>query len=122
MHTYPLAMYAAAKLYEILGLPAYYERLEQFSHMELFSCKKGDTVVIFEEKNSHNLHLVKNLKAGGLKVIHLEPKSKNKISQFLFFTFLAQLTPLMIAKKKHQKECHFVTAKKLRKISDNMIY
>ena len=122
MHTYPIAMYAAAKLYEILGFPAYYEKLEQFSHMELFSCKKGDTVVIFEERNSHNSKLLTNLKTGGLNVIHPVPPSKNKISQFLFFTFLAQLTPLFIAKKTHQKECYFVTAKKLRKISDNMIY
>jgi len=106
----------------VLGLPAYYEKLEQFSHMELFSCKKGDTVVIFEEKNSHNSKLLANLKTAGLNVIHPVHKSKNKISQFLFFTFLAQLVPLFIAKKKHQKECHFVTAKKLRKISDNMIY
>ena len=122
MHTYPVAMYAAAKLYEILGLPAFYEKLEQFSHMELFSCKKGDTVVIFEEKNTHNSKLLANLNAAGLNVIQPLSKSKNKISQFLFFTFFAQLTPLFIAKKKHQKECYFVNAKKLRKISDNMIY
>ena len=50
MHTYPVAMYCAAKFYELLGYYAHYERLEQFSHMELFSAKKGDTVVIFEEK------------------------------------------------------------------------
>ncbi len=122
MHTYPVAMYAAAKLYEILGLDAYYERIEQFSHMELFSAKKGDTVVILEEKTTHNAQLAKSLKAVGLNVVHPDPKSKNKMSQFLFFTFLFQLVPLIMAKKKHQKDCHFVTAKKLRKASDQMIY
>ena len=122
MHTYPVAMYAAAKLYEILGLEAYYERLEQFSHMELFSAKKGDTVVILEEKTPHNAQLARNLKKIGLNVIHPDPKSKNKITQFLFYTFLAQLVPLLMAKKKRQKDCHFVMAKKLRKASDNMIY
>ena len=45
-------MYCAAKFYEILGYDAHYSRIEQFSHMELFSAKKGDTVIIFEEKNS----------------------------------------------------------------------
>ena len=122
LQTYPLAMYAAAKLYEILGLNAYYERIEQFSHMELFSTTKGDTVIIFEEKNTHNSLLTKNLKKVGLNVIQPDPKSKNQISQFLFFTFFAQLVPLLLAKKKHQKDCHFVTSKKLRKVSDNMIY
>ncbi len=44
--TYPLAMYCAAKFYEILGYDVHYSRIEQFSHMELFSSKKGDTVIL----------------------------------------------------------------------------
>jgi len=107
---------------EILGLDAFYERLEQFSHMELFSTKPGDTVIIFEQKNPHNTLLSKNLKKAGVHVIQPTTKYNDKISQFLFYTFFSQLVPLFLAKKKQQKECHFVTAKKLRKISDNMIY
>ena len=120
--SYPLALYGAAKLYEVLGLTAFYERIEQFSHMELFSTKPGDTVIIFEQKNPHNIQLAKNLKKAGINVIHPTTKYSDKISQFLFYTFFSQLVPLFLAKKKHQKECYFVTAKKLRKISDNMIY
>lgn len=119
-YTYPVAMYAAAKLYEILGLDAHYEKIEQFSHMELFSAKKGDTVIIFEEKNSHNQQLVKNLRKYGFNVIQPNLGSKNLISQFLFYTFFSQLLPLNKIKK--QKDCHFVLAKKLRQVSDNMIY
>lgn len=122
LHTYPIALYAAAKLFEILGFDAYYERLEQFSHMELFSTKPGDTVVIFEEKNPHNSNLAQNLKNVGLNVIQPNPNTTDKISQFLFYTFFSQLVPLSLAKKGGQKECHFVLAKKLRKISDDMIY
>jgi len=122
LYTYPLALYAAAKIFEILGLDAFYERLEQFSHMELFSTKPGDTVIIFEQKNPHNTLLSKNLKKAGIHVIQPTTKYNDKISQFLFYTFFSQLVPLFLAKKKQQKECHFVTAKKLRKISDNMIY
>ena len=44
LHTYPIALYGAAKLFEILGSSAFYERIEQFSHMELFSSKPGDAV------------------------------------------------------------------------------
>ena len=51
-YTYPLAMYCAAKFYELLGYDVHFERIEQFSHMELFSTKKRDTVIIFEEKKS----------------------------------------------------------------------
>ncbi|KAF6242825.1 sugar isomerase [Nitrosopumilus sp. b1] len=120
--TYPSAMYAAAKLYEILGKEAYYERIEQFSHMELFSCKPGDTVVIFEKKNPHNSNLARQLKKVGLDVIHPDPLYGDKISQFLFYTFFSQLVPLNLAKRNGQKDCHFVTSKKLRNASDKMIY
>ena len=120
--TYPLAMYCAAKFFEILGHNAYYERIEQFSHMELFSAKKDDTVIIFEEKNSHNTQLAKNLKKVGINVIHPYCNSKNKISSVLYYTFFSQLLPLFEAKKNGQQDCHFVLAKKLRSVSDNMIY
>ena len=122
MHTFPVAMYCAAKFYELLGYDAHFEQIEQFSHMELFSAKKGDTVVIFEEKNMHNAQLSKNLKNVGLNVIHPVLNSKNKISQIIYYTFFSQLLPFFEAKKRKKKECHFVLAKKLRNVSDIMIY
>jgi fructoselysine-6-P-deglycase FrlB-like protein len=122
MHTYPIAMYCAAKFYELLGYDAHYERIEQFSHMELFSAKKGDTVIIFEEKNAHNTQLLKNLKKVGLNTILPKFDSKNKISQIIFYTFFSQLLPLFEAKKHQKKDCSFVLSKYLRKVSDNMIY
>ncbi len=122
MHTFPVAMYCAAKFYELLGYDAHFERIEQFSHMELFSAKKGDTIIIFEEKNKHNTQLVKNLKNVGLDVIHPVLDSKNKISQIIYYTFFSQLLTLFEAKKRHKKNCYFVLAKKLRNVSDNMIY
>ena len=122
MHTFPVAMYCAAKFYELLGYDAHFERIEQFSHMELFSTKKGDTVIIFEEKNAHNTQLVKNLKNVGLNVIHPTFNSKNTISQIIYYVFFSQLLPLFEAKKQKKKDCHFVLEKKLRNVSDNMIY
>lgn len=122
LHTFPITMYCAAKFYEILGINAHYVRIEQFLHMELFSAKRGDTVIIFEEKNSHNLKIIKNLKKLGLNVYQPNPGTKNKIEQVIFFTFVSQLTPLFYAKKNQQKECFFVTAKKLRNASSNLIY
>ena len=119
--TYPLAMYCAAKFYEILGYDVHYSRIEQFSHMELFSSKKGDTVILLEEKNLHNKQLVKNLKNIGINVIHPNMPSE-KLSQILYCTFFSQLLPLYEAKKRKRKECHFVLAKNIRNVSNNMIY
>lgn len=119
--TLPLAMYCAAKFYEILGYDAHYSRIEQFSHMELFSVHKGDTVIIFEEKNLYNKQLGRNLKKVGINVIHPNIPSQ-KISQMIYCTFFSQLVPLFEAKKKRKKDCHFVTAKKIRNVSNQMIY
>ena len=121
LFTYPLAMYCAAKFYELLGYDAHYCRIEQFSHMELFSTKKGDTVIIFEESTPHNKQLGKSLKKIGINVIHFRIPSE-KISQMLYCTFFSQFVALYEAKKKKKKDCYFVTAKKIRNVSNEMIY
>ena len=121
LYTFPIAMYCAAKFYEILGYDVHYSRIEQFSHMELFSTKKGDTVIIFEEKNIHTKQLGKNLKKVGINVVHPSIPSE-KLSQVVFCTFFSQLITLYEAKKRRKKECHFVTAKKIRNVSNRMIY
>ena len=128
LFTYPLAMYCAAKFYEILGYDVHYCRIEQFSHMELFTAQKDDTVFIFEEKNSYTKQLARNLKNVGINVVLPQiPSEKKKkdnsiISQVIFYTFFSQLITLFEAKKKRKKECHFVTEKKIRNISNQMIY
>ena len=121
LFTFPLAMYCASKFYEVLGWPACYSRIEQFSHMELFSARRGDTVIIFEEKNHHNRRLRCGLKKIGINVIHPNMPSE-KISQMVYCTFFSQLLALFEAKKKRRKDCHFVTAKKIQNISNQMIY
>ncbi len=122
LHTFPLAMFGAAKIYEITGLDAYYERIEQFSHTGLFSAKRGDTVIIFEEKNKYNSKLASSLKKYGLRVVQIQPNTKDIQETVLFFIFVSEFIALYHAKKKNQKDCFFVTAKKLRKASSSMIY
>ncbi len=121
LFTFPLAMYCVAKFYEVMGYAACYSRIEQFSHMELFSAQSGDTVIIFEEKNSHNKRLGCSLKKIGINVIHPNMPSE-KMSQMVYCTFFSQLLTLFEAKRKRKRDCHFVTAKKIRNISNQMIY
>ncbi|HEX9845558.1 MAG TPA: SIS domain-containing protein [Candidatus Nitrosotenuis sp.] len=121
-HTYPLAMYASAKLYEVLGSDAHYERIEQFSHASLFSAKKGDTVIIFEKTNRHNKQLVAQLKKLGLSVYNPSIMTADKISQVIFYTFVSQLMTLYDAKRKQLDDCHFIIEKKFRNASSTMIY
>src|SRR5947209_10178314 len=88
IHTYPVAMFCAAKIYEVLGIDAHYERIEQFSHMGLFSCDKGDTIIIFEEENLHNKKLVKYLIDCGLNTTRDDTPSENVLDNILFFIFV----------------------------------
>jgi fructoselysine-6-P-deglycase FrlB-like protein len=122
MHTFPISMYFVAKLYEVLGSSAQYERIEQFSHMGLFSARKGDTVFIFDGNSRYNTKLKKNLKKAGLNVVHLVPNTRKKIEQICYYVFVSQLIPLFHAKRMNQKQCFFVNAKKLRNASSEMIY
>lgn len=122
MHTLPVAMFGAAKITEVTGLDTHYERIEQFSHMGLFAAKRGDTIIIFEEKNKHNSKLVKILKKHGLNVTQIQSNTKNSQEKILFFIFVSEFIALYHAKKKNQKDCFFVTAKKLRNTSSSMIY
>lgn len=121
-HTYPLAMYATAKVHEVLGLDAHCEHIEQFSHMGLFSAKRGDTVIIFEHDNPYNKHLSLQLKKLGLLVHNPSIKSNDKISQVVFYTFVSQLVALNNAKRKCLTDCHFIAEKKIRNVSSSMIY
>ena len=111
MHTFPISMYFVAKLYEVLGSSAQYERIEQFSHMGLFSARKGDTVFIFDGNSRYNTKLKKNLKKAGLNVVHLVPNTRKKIEQICYYAFVSQLIPLFHAKRMNQKQCFFVNAK-----------
>ena len=119
--TFPIAMFCAAKFYEIMGYDVHYSQIEQFSHMELFSADRGDTVIIFESKNAHNRQLAKNLIKVGINVIHPNLPS-GKIHQILYCIFFSQFLALNEARRKRKKDCHFVTAKNIRSVSNQMIY
>lgn len=121
LFTFPIAMFCAAKFYEVMGYDVHYSRIEQFSHMELFSANRGDTVIIFEAKNTHNRQLAKNLTKVGINVIHPNIPS-GKIHQLLYCTFFSQFLALNEARKKRKKDCHFVIAKNIRNVSNQMIY
>ncbi|MDE1815584.1 MAG: sugar isomerase [Thaumarchaeota archaeon] len=122
LYTMPIAVFCAAKLHEVLGANAYYERIEQFSHASLFSARRGDTVLLFEPKNPHNDNLLKSLKGYGLDARRMEPPTKNLQDQILFFIFVSELIALYAAKKKRKKNCFFIEEKRLRHASSSMIY
>ena len=120
--TYPLAMYAAAKMAEVLGADARYERIEQFSHMGLFSSRPGDTAVILEDGGHADL-LASNLEAAGLRAVRAGGGARGgPLGRALFLAFLAQMVPLRMAREGGRTECHFLADDAQLGASNRMIY
>jgi fructoselysine-6-P-deglycase FrlB-like protein len=122
LYSFPIAMFCAAKFQEVLGFDTRYERIEQFSHMGLFSSSKGDTVIIFEKKNEHNEKLLREMRKCGLNPIRIDPPTSDLIGQIMFFIFVSEFMVLHLAKIKNKKDCYFIDSKKLRNASSSMIY
>ena len=117
-YTYPVAVYAAAKMYEILGCDAHYCRLEQFSHMELFSVRPGDSVILFADRDGYTDKLAASARSQGLRCV-ITDANMDVVSSILYHTFYAQLLPLNAATG---SEVHFMRDDDTRGISDSMIY
>lgn len=120
--TYPLAMYAAAKMAEVPGADARYERIEQFSHMGLFSSRQGDAVAILEDPNDHNLRLASSLRQAGLEVAQAGCGSASPAAQTAYYAFLAQIAALRAARAEGRTECHFLGDAAQLSASNRMIY
>ncbi|MEM2923578.1 MAG: hypothetical protein QW560_04105 [Candidatus Nitrosocaldus sp.] len=131
--TYPLAMYGSAKVYEVLGARASYCRLEQFCHMEVFSLKEGDRVLILSSEDKAKM-LADGLRSNGINSIQLEyskgeDRTSNSsigngnedLSKILYYTFLLQLIVLNNAKRLGLKECAFI-GHRLLGLSSSLIY
>ena len=119
--TYPLAMYCAAKLYEVLGLGARYCRTEQFFHMELFCARPGDAAVLLEEASPRTDRLLRALRGAGIRAVR-PPLPRAPVRQIAFCALYSQLLALLEAERRGMEECHFVTAGAARGASDSVIY
>lgn len=120
--TYPLAMYAAAKMAEVPGADARYERIEQFSHMGLFSSRPGDAVVILEDAGAHSRRLASSLRRAGLEVAQAGCGSPGAAAQAVYYAFLAQIAALRAARAGGLSECHFLGDDGQLSASNEMIY
>lgn len=119
--TFPVAMYGAAKLYELVGGDARYCRTEQFSHMELFCARRGDAVLLLEPDAAYARRLGRALEGAGLRVAR-PPMPRGRLQQAVYCTFLVQHVALAEARRRGRRDCHFVTSRAARDASSSMIY
>jgi len=120
--TYPLALYGAAKAYEVFGSKVQYCRLEQFGHMELFSTQKSEKVLILPYPGDGAAAATKELTQCGLSVHYLMPEFTLIEELLFYYTFLLQHSVLQKAGAVRLEDVNFLINKTLKKASDHLIY
>ncbi len=121
---YALAMYAAFKIHEILGLPAHYQHTEQIGHSQLFSLQEKSDNLLFlvptsDQKTSEMFRI---LSKNGFHAYLLKSGILDPILAALQVMFCIQHLALNLGRKMGLQECAFLTDKKRLALSSRLIY
>lgn len=121
---YALAMYAAFKIHEVLGIPAQYQHTEQLGHSQIFSLQeKSDNLFFLAPSSDQKTSEVSRvLSQGGFHANLLKGATRDPILSALQVTFCIQRLALNLGRKMELKECAFLKAKKRLALSSRLIY
>jgi glutamine---fructose-6-phosphate transaminase (isomerizing) len=127
---FPVAIYGALKINEVLGSKAFAYPVEEFFHSPLFGTKVDDQIIILA-----NLHRAyDNHKNKKLKILHekireihfptlfADCSGESLTDSLLKAIFSLQLFVLRYAQKTGMKDCYFLDNKELLKASSDIIY
>lgn len=116
-----IAMYGALKFNEVFGASAMVYPVEEFCHSPLFSIKETDQAIVLGDNDDNNRKLSKRLNEEGFSSAHVRFKNTG-IELLLQATFFIQLLVLKLAQKYGLTSCHFLSNKKLLRVSSDFIY
>jgi len=121
---YSLAMYAAFKIHEVLGVPAQYQHTEQLGHSQLFSLQEKSDNLLFLSPSSDNKtsQVFRVLSKSGFNAYLLKSGTADPILAALQVMFCLQHLALYLGRKTGLRECAFVTDKKRLALSSRLIY
>ncbi|HXG05699.1 MAG TPA: SIS domain-containing protein [Nitrososphaera sp.] len=114
---YPVAVYGALKFNEVFGRKAFAYPAEEFCHSPLFSLKKGDTLIVMENKQ-----LDQRLRDDGYSSVHVDFRGERGIRLLMRSTFFMQCLVLKLAQRHGLTTCYFLKNKRLLKTSSDFIY
>ena len=117
-----IAMYGSLKINEVFGVRAMAYPAEEFCHSPLFSIQETDqAIVLGDDDNNNSRKLSKRLNEEGFSSVHVGFQNKG-IELLLSATFFIQLVLLKLAQKYGLTSCHFLSNKKLLRVSSDFIY
>jgi fructoselysine-6-P-deglycase FrlB-like protein len=117
-----IAMYGSLKINEVFGVRAMAYPAEEFCHSPLFSIQETDqAIVLGDDDNNNSRKLSKRLNEEGFSSVYVGFQNKG-IELLLSATFFIQLVLLKLAQKYGLTSCHFLSNKKLLRVSSDFIY
>ncbi len=123
---YAIAMYGAAKIYEFAGGPADYQLTEEFSHLNLFSTKKNDLVILlsYGEEDQKTEELSSKLRRNGYRseMLPLLSETEHVLQRAIYYSLCLQYLALHVAKNRGFKGPAFLEDRRPLEISNSMIY
>jgi hypothetical protein len=121
---HPAAMYAAAKTYEFTGARAQSELLEEFSHLELFTLGKSDSVNLFScfDPLGMSRKLSRVLGEQGYNAHVIPSWGNSKLGRLFHAVFTIQLSIVENAQESGLSRPRFLSAGGRLRASDYMIY
>jgi len=121
---YSLAMYAAFKIHEVLGLSAQYQHTEQLGHSQLFSLQeKSDNLLFLSPSSDKKTSEVYGaFSKSGFNAYLLKSDGRDPILGTLRVMFCLQYLALYLGRKMGLQECAFVTDRKRLALSSRLIY
>jgi len=121
---YALAMYAAFKIQEVLGMSAQYQHTEQLGHSQLFSIREKSDNLLFLSPSSDKKpsEVYRALSKIGFNAYLLKSDRRDPILATLQVMFCLQHLALYLGRKMGLQECAFVKDKKRLALSSRLIY
>jgi fructoselysine-6-P-deglycase FrlB-like protein len=121
---YSLAMYAAFKIHEVLGLPAHYQHTEQLGHSQLFSLQDKSANLLFLSPSSDKKtsEVFRALSKSGLNAYLLKSDRRDPILAAFQVMFCLQHLALYLGREMGLQECAFITDRKRLALSSRLIY
>ena len=121
---YCMAIYGAAKIFEVLGSKSQYQATEQFSHMELFSLSEGDFVLLIpaSRENGKLAQLESLLVGGGWNVAKASLNEDDEVVHSILTSMQLQVLVWRTALRLRLEECSFKKKEKQLHISNTRIY
>jgi DNA-binding MurR/RpiR family transcriptional regulator len=122
--SYCMAIYGAAKIFEVLGSKSQYQATEQFSHMELFALSEGDFVLLIPASGSDvkAAQLEDALTHSGWKVAKTSLNEGDEVVHSILTSMQLQVLVWRTALRLGLEEFSFKKKEKHLRISDKMIY